>query len=383
MSPLTSGSQLGAGIGIANLPNQQHKLVSKQGAPFTIMVVGESGVGKTTFINTLLTTSVMDKDSSDTVSQRRKKQLDKTVELTVHKADIEEKMFNVRLTVVDTPGFGDYVDNNECWGPVVEFIENQYESYLRQEQQPSRKGIIDMRVHACLYFIRPSGHTLKPIDVRAMKAIGSRVNLIPVIAKADTLLPSALKAFKKRVAEVIAAQGIRVYSPPIESEDESNTARNQEIANAMPFAVIGSDRDIVTPEGKRIKGRQYPWGVVEVENDTHCDFRKLRSLLFRCHMLDLVSTTEEVHYDKYRTLQMQTRKFGEPKPKKLDNKKFREEEEELGRRFKEKVKLEETRFRAWEQKLLAERDRLNKDLEHEHLLVKQIEGELLIRSGGR
>ncbi|KAJ2747835.1 Septin spn4 [Coemansia sp. BCRC 34301] len=361
------------GIGIANLPNQLHKIVTKKGTNFSLMVVGESGTGKTTFINTLLTTELIEPLDDAT---RRKKQLDKTVDINIHKAELEEKMFSVKLNVVDTPGFGDYVDNNDCWLPVVDFIENQYEQYLRQEQQPVRKGIVDMRVHACLYFIRPNGHTLKPLDVRAMKAIGARVNLIPVIAKADTLSPTALRQFKKRVMDVIDAQSIRIYQPPVESDDVSAEQRNREITSAVPFAIIGSTLEVKTEDGRRVKGRQYPWGVAEVENDQHCDFRKLRSLLIRTHMLDLISTTEESHYDKYRTTQMKTRKFGEPKPKKSDNKKFREEEEALRKRFTEKVKLEENRFRQWEQKLIAERDRLNKDLEQEHNLVKQLESEI-------
>lgn len=66
-------------------------------------------------------------------------------------------------------------------------------------------------------------------------------------------------------------------------------------------------------------------------------------------MLDLVSTTEELHYENYRQQQMETRKFGEPKLKKLDNPKFKEEEEQLRKRFTEQVKAEETRFRQWEQ----------------------------------
>lgn len=33
-------SQVGAGIGIANLPNQRHKIVAKRGANFTLMVCG-------------------------------------------------------------------------------------------------------------------------------------------------------------------------------------------------------------------------------------------------------------------------------------------------------------------------------------------------------
>lgn len=89
--------------------------------------------------------------------------------------------------------------------------------------------------------------------------------------------------------------------------------------------------------------------VILVENEAHCDFKKLRSLLIRTHMLDLISTTEESHYENYRQQQMETRKFGEPKVKKLDNPKFKEEEEALRKRFTEQVKSEEARFRQWEQ----------------------------------
>lgn len=47
-----------------------------------------------------------------------------------------------------------------------------------------------------------------------------------------------------------------------------------------------------------------------VENEEHCDFKKLRSLLIRTHMLDLINTSEEGHYENYRQAQMETRKFG-------------------------------------------------------------------------
>ena len=135
---------------------------------------------------------------------------------------------------------------------------------------------------------------------------------------------------------------------------------------AMPFAVIGSEKDVKTQAGLVLKGRQYSWGVAEVENEDHCDFKKLRSILIRTHMLDLIHTTEEMHYEAYRAQQMETRKFGEARPRKLDNPKFKEEEESLRKRFTEQVKVEENRFRAWEQKLISERDRLNKDLESTH-----------------
>lgn len=106
----------------------------------------------------------------------------------------------VRLTVIDTPGFGDYVNNRDSWMPIIEFLDDQHESYMLQEQQPRRQDKIDLRVHACLYFIRPTGHTLKPLDIEVMKRLCSRVNLIPVIAKADTLSPADLAKFKQRAS---------------------------------------------------------------------------------------------------------------------------------------------------------------------------------------
>ena len=117
----------------------------------------------------------------------------------------------VRLTVIDTPGFGDYVNNRDSWMPIIEFLDDQHESYMLQEQQPRRIDKIDLRVHACLYFIRPTGHTLKPLDIEVMKRLSSRVNLIPVVAKADTLSPSDLAKFKHRVCSHACCKPSTVY----------------------------------------------------------------------------------------------------------------------------------------------------------------------------
>lgn len=188
---------------------------------------------------------------------------------------------------------------------------------------------------------------------------------------------------------MIEAQNIKIYQPPIEEDDEAAAQHARSLLAAMPFAVIGSEKDVKTGDGRIVKGRQYSWGVAEVENEDHCDFKKLRSILIRTHMLDLIHTTEELHYEAYRAQQMETRKFGEKGPKKLDNPKFKEEEEALRKRFTEQVKIEEQRFRQWEHKLIAERDRLNKDLEQTHAQIKQLETELeamqgsAVRSHGR
>lgn len=153
------------------------------------------------------------------------------------------------------------------------------------------------------------------------------------------------------------------------------------LIGAMPFSVIGSEKDVITPDGRTCKGRQYAWGVAEVENEEHCDFKKLRSILIRTHMLDLIHTTEEIHYEAYRGQQMETRKFGETRVRTLNNPKFKEEEDALRKRFTEQVKVEEQRFRQWEAKLISERDRLNKDLEQSHAVIKTLESEVQSMEG--
>ncbi|WFD18689.1 Septin spn4 [Malassezia caprae] len=360
-------------IGISNLPNQRHRIASRTPANFTLMVVGESGTGKTTLINTLFRTDLA---PGIDYAQRYTAHLDKTVEVDVIRAELEEKQFRVNLTVIDTPGFGDFVNNRDCWVPLVDFIDDQHESYMRQEQQPVRRNIRDPRVHACLYFIAPTGHTLKPLDIEVMKRLSSRVNLIPVVAKADTLTPNDLAQFKERIRDVIHTHSIRVFAPPLDAIDEASADHARSLMASMPFSIIGSTKDVRTRDGRTVRGREYVWGVAEVENENHCDFKKLRSLLIRTHMLDLISNTEELHYENYRQAQMETRKYGEPKVKRVENPRFKEEEEALRRKFTDQVKLEEGRFRQWEQHLIAERDRLNKDLEMTHGAIKQLEAEI-------
>jgi cell division control protein 12 len=183
--------------------------------------------------------------------------------------------------VIDTPGFGDYVNNRDSWTPIIDFVDDQHEIYMRQEQQPQREQKSDLRVHACLFFVRPTGHTwantscklwvclltssfrLKPLDIEIMKRLGTRVNLIPVIAKADTLTQNDLAVFKQRIREVIAAQGIRVYQPPIEPDDPASSEQARILMNAMPFSIIGSTTDVQTHDGRVVKGREYLWGVAE------------------------------------------------------------------------------------------------------------------------
>ncbi|XP_023615337.1 septin-4 isoform X3 [Myotis lucifugus] len=284
-------------VGFATLPNQVHRKSVKKGFDFTLMVAGESGLGKSTLVNSLFLTD-LHRDRKLLSAEERIMQ---TVEITKHAVDIEEKGVKLRLTIVDTPGFGDAVNNTECWKPVAEYIDQQFEQYFRDESGLNRKNIQDNRVHCCLYFISPFGHGLRPLDVEFMRALHQRVNIVPILAKADTLTPPEVEHKKRKIREEIDHFGIKIYQfPDCDSdEDEDFKLQDQALKESIPFAVIGSNT-VVEARGRRVRGRLYPWGIVEVENPGHCDFVKLRTMLVRTHMQDLKDVTRETHYENYR-----------------------------------------------------------------------------------
>nr|XP_043888494.1 septin 4b isoform X2 [Solea senegalensis] len=284
-------------VGFATLPNQVHRKSVKKGFDFTLMVAGESGLGKSTLVNSLFLTDLY-KDRKLLNAEER---ITQTVEITKHTVDIEEKGVKLKLTIVDTPGFGDAVNNTECWKSVADYIDQQFEQYFRDESGLNRKNIQDNRVHCCLYFISPFGHGLRPLDVEFMKALHEKVNIVPVLAKADTLTPNEVKKKKIKIREEIEQYGIKIYQFPDCDSDEDEEFKQQdlELKESIPFAVIGSNT-VVEAKGKRVRGRLYPWGIVEVENSAHCDFVKLRNMLVRSHMQDLKDVTRETHYENYR-----------------------------------------------------------------------------------
>ncbi|XP_038154546.1 septin-7-like isoform X1 [Cyprinodon tularosa] len=281
-------------VGFANLPNQVYRKSVKRGFEFTLMVVGESGLGKSTLINSLFLTDLYSPEYPGP-SQRIKK----TVQVEQSKVLIKEGGVHLLLTIVDTPGFGDAVDNSNCWQPVTDHIDSKFEDFLNAESRVNRRLMPDSRVHCCLYFIAPSGHGLKPLDIEFMKRLHEKVNIIPLIAKADTMTPEECQQFKKQIMKEIHDHKIKIYDFP-ETDDEEEMKMIRRIKDRLPLAVVGSNT-IIEVNGKRVRGRQYPWGVAEVENGDHCDFTILRNMLIRTHMQDLKDVTNNVHYENYRS----------------------------------------------------------------------------------
>ncbi|KAJ3036917.1 cell division control protein [Rhizophlyctis rosea] len=294
-------------VGFDQITSQIEKKLLKRGFTFNLMVVGRTGLGKSTLINTIFASHLIDSKAPKRASDPARQ----TTEISSVTQVIEENGVRLKLTITDTPGYGDQVNNDNCWEPIIKYIKEQYSQYLRKELTPAReRRIPDTRVHAILFFISPTGHALTPLDITVMKRLSEYANIIPVIAKADSLTMEERTAFKRRIKEEIEFHGIKTYPYVDIDEDvvlsESDRIEKQQvqyIRDMIPFAVVGSERNIVI-DGKAVRGRRTRWGMVNVEDETHCEFTHLRNFLTRTHLQDMIETTGMIHYEAFRTKQL-------------------------------------------------------------------------------
>ncbi|KAL8704085.1 MAG: hypothetical protein Q9201_002746 [Fulgogasparrea decipioides] len=287
-------------VGFDSITTQIERKLLKRGFQFNIICVGQTGLGKSTLINTIFASHLIDSKGRLTPAEPVRS----TTEIQAVSHVIEENGVRLRLNIVDTPGYGDQVNNDRCWDPIVKYIKDQHSAYLRKELTAQRERYIqDTRVHCCLFFIQPSGHALKPIDIVVLKKLSDVVNVVPVIAKSDSLTLAERMAFKERIKEEFAFHNIRMYPYDNEEQDEEERAMNSSIKDLIPFAVVGSENSIVV-NGRQVRGRQNRWGVINVEDENHCEFVSLRNFLTRTHLQDLIETTSQIHYETFRGKQL-------------------------------------------------------------------------------
>jgi len=287
-------------VGFDSLTKQLETKLLRRGFQFNVMVVGQTGLGKSTMINSLFSAHLMDSMGRNEAEE----EVRRTTSIHPVSHMVVENGVKLRLNLVDTPGYGDLIDNEHCWEPIVRYIKDQYSIYLRKELTAVRdRHIPDTRIHAVLFFINPSGHSLRPIDVTMLKKLGDIVNVIPLIAKADSLTLEEREVFKQRIRMSLQENGIRVYPFDHEDYDEEERMFNSQIQAMLPFAVVGSERTVEV-NGQLVRGRKDRSGVVNIEDPNHCEFLYLRDMLLRTNTHDLIDTTTHIYYESFRSKQL-------------------------------------------------------------------------------
>ena len=236
-------------VGYSLIKDQLHRKSARNGFTFVLMAIGEPGVGKSTFINSLLGYDIKYNKDPEKGKIRMKD------------VELEEDGVKLHLKVVDLPGYGNNLDNTNSWKPAAAYVEEQYKLCLENELRVEKDNLPESRVHACLYFIAANG--LKTIDLEFMRRLHQKVNIIPVISRADAYTREELVQTKEKIREQLMTNKISAYKLK---------QNNEEVVETYPYAVIGSNNYYKDSNGQRIRGRMYPWGCVNLEEEVSCKF---------------------------------------------------------------------------------------------------------------
>ncbi|PAV64092.1 hypothetical protein WR25_15830 [Diploscapter pachys] len=341
--------------GFANFQNQVFRRAVKSGFDFTLMVVGRGGLGKSTFINTLFLAEINDLNQTNVPHNTGS-----TTRIEEKFVKLIENGVNLNLTLVDTPGFGDHINNTKCWEPVLNYVESKFLTYFCDETKVERKEKpVDKCVHLCLYFIEPNGHGLKQIDIEFMRQLMGHVNIVPVIAKADCLTAEEMAKFKKQIRADVEKHELKLYQFP-ELTDGKDKVASDRLKSRLPFAVVGSNSVADGPNGRKTRFRKYPWGIVEVENLENNDFIPLRDIIIRTNLIGLIDVTRSVHYENFRFRQMEKLPQGKgdqdpftlmEEERKRKERDLQDKRVKLENTFKEKITERENRIRLKTEKL--------------------------------
>ena len=191
----------------SGLTQQVQEQLEESGSSITIMVVGETGCGKTSLLCDLFHA-----DLDWPVGTRTPKVQEQTVTFQLDGAT-EQKGVPFVAHLIDSPGWGDLMSLPRSFGLVTRHIEKRYgrelaaESRLHRKVHPPTPGYAaTQRCDVVLYTFSP--HRCKGIDMAFLKRLAKQVSIVPVLTKADTMTPEELKAFRGEVSEALPWQRV-------------------------------------------------------------------------------------------------------------------------------------------------------------------------------
>uniref|UniRef100_A0A383VIX7 Septin-type G domain-containing protein n=2 Tax=Tetradesmus obliquus TaxID=3088 RepID=A0A383VIX7_TETOB len=270
------------------------------------MVVGESGLGKTTFINNLVssyTTTGKTHDGSSTSLADFQSDPDR-LKTVLEPMEVREAGRRLHVTVQDMPGWADDINLVRFLRIMVTFILAQrakdYELLAggRALTESAMCGQLQNSITACVYFLTP--HRVKKVDLIMMSALSQLVTVIPVVAKADTMTDEELATFRQEIRTRLAAPFKYVHSKTLAPLEFNKFAFDECVMSAlglkddmMPLAIITSnkhepveDASLLSQLGLHANSekveqpvRQYKWGQAYALNREHSDLIVLKRLL--------------------------------------------------------------------------------------------------------
>lgn len=314
---------------------------------FNLMVVGGKGTGKTSLLRLLLetadispTATIDQRAALDRFVRRRRKQ---TTMIETACVEICESRFDrVLFSVIDTPGL-DFLEGRELKlerqvNHIIKYVDAQYADTMSEESKVVRKSKGDQHIHLCIYMIDPSSimtvvarralsslpaktrsettvsHrvppdlvpdtsdddesdeedegplTMSPAEIRVIRRLSARSNVLPVIARADSLTDEKLIAVKDAIRTGLADAGLDfgVFEPIKKSDNATPKGQTHFIASDSIDNADVNGGESYSEEGEVVDERQAR-GVIKLRPPRHRNPSRSRS------RRDLSQVAEDVH----------------------------------------------------------------------------------------
>ncbi|KAI0670849.1 Septin-domain-containing protein [Trametes maxima] len=253
---------------------------------FNLMVAGAQGTGKTSLLRLLLETADISPtataDQKVAMERFLRGSPKRTESIQTACVEIcESKYDRLLLSVIDTPGL-DFQEGHELRlerqvSSVVKYLDSQFSDTLSEESKVVRQSKGDQHIHLCIYMIDPSsvttestrraqsslptktrseatisykpqknqepapatdesdsededdesggrGLTVSPADIRVIRRLSARANVLPIVAKADSLTDDKLAAIKRVIRRDLLAANLDfgVFGPVPATEERAS-----------------------------------------------------------------------------------------------------------------------------------------------------------------
>ncbi|KAH9947585.1 Septin-domain-containing protein [Amylocystis lapponica] len=278
---------------------------------FNIMVVGAKGTGKTSLLRLLLDTA----DISPTATAEQKSAMERFLRGPPKRTDsiqaacveiCESRYDRLLLSVIDTPGLnfqeGHELKLDRQVSSIVKYLDTQFADTMSEESKVVRQSKGDQHIHLCIYMIDPASivtpslrraesslpaktrsettvsyHppdlssmsddttseetdeeaddalTMSPADIRVIRRLTTRANVLPVLARADSLTDDTLAEMKRVVRRDLHAANLDfgVFGPVLEAEVAARQANGNGSGHGNGDIVAEESEDDEAPEERR------------------------------------------------------------------------------------------------------------------------------------
>lgn len=237
------------------------------------------------------------------------------------------------ITLWDSEGFENNLVDIQL-DAVTRFLEDKFENTFDEEMKVIRQPHSrDTHIHCTFLLLDPARldnnmkvskekvkRMEKPaaqfplnvldedLDLRVLKTIAERTTVVPVISKADTVTTKHMAQLKKAVADCLKNAGLNPLAQLMDDTEEGDEEEGEDAAAqdtgdtpVIPMSIISPDEDTLHPSFTDPVGRYFPWGFADPYDQKHCDFSKVKEVVFEDWMADLRVVSRDIWYENWRT----------------------------------------------------------------------------------